>query len=202
MGNTRNNDTRQRILDAARELFVKRGHDGVNMRELAEKADVNKGLLHYYFKTKESIFVEVFQDQAGRLYTEVLDILEGKGSFKRKVVAMVERYFTLLTEIPSLPAFVMFEVQRDPDMIATAPFRDTILRIAALIEPELRKRKLPPERASGVQFLIDMLSLCAFTFAMLPGISKVLQFKKAQRAAFLEARKAHIIAVIQQNLIP
>jgi hypothetical protein len=61
---------------------------------------------------------------------------------------------------------------------------------------------LPPVRASGVQFLIDMLSLCAFTFAMLPGIAKVLKFTKAQRAAFLEARKAHIIAIIQQSLIP
>jgi AcrR family transcriptional regulator len=202
MGKPRDNDTRQRIVEAARELFVKHGHDGVNMRELAEKADVNKGLLHYYFKTKESIFAEVFQHQAGRLYTEVLDIVEGDSPFGRKAEAMIERYFTVLAETPSLPAFVMFEVQRDPGMVAKAPFRDTILRIAALIEPELRRLKLPPVRASGVQFLIDMLSLCAFTFAMLPGIAKVLKFTKAQRAAFLEARKAHIIAIIQQNLIP
>jgi AcrR family transcriptional regulator len=202
MGKPRDNDTRQRIVEAARELFVKHGHDGVNMRELAEKADVNKGLLHYYFKTKESIFAEVFQHQAGRLYTEVLDIVEGDSPFGRKAEAMVERYFTVLAETPSLPAFVMFEVQRDPGMVAKAPFRDTILRIAALIEPELRRLKLPPDRASGVQFLIDMLSLCAFTFAMLPGIAKVLKFTKAQRAAFLEARKAHIIAIIQQSLIP
>jgi AcrR family transcriptional regulator len=202
MGKPRDNDTRQRIVEAARELFVKHGHDGVNMRELAEKADVNKGLLHYYFKTKESIFAEVFQHQAGRLYTEVLDIVEGDSPFGRKAEAMIERYFTVLAETPSLPAFVMFEVQRDPGMVAKAPFRDTILRIAALIEPELRRLKLPPVRASGVQFLIDMLSLCAFTFAMLPGIAKVLKFTKAQRAAFLEARKAHIIAIIQQSLIP
>jgi AcrR family transcriptional regulator len=202
MGNPRSNETRRRIVDAARELFVKHGHDGVNMRELAERAGVNKGLLHYYFKTKDSIFKEVFQHQAGRLYTEVLDIVEGDGPFEGKVVAMVERYFVMLTEVPSLPVFVMFEVQRDPGMVARSPFRDTILRIAALIGPELRKRKLPPERTDGKQFLIDILSLCAFTFAMLPGISKVMKFTKAQRASFLEARKAHIIAVIQNSLIP
>ncbi len=202
MGNSSNNETRKRIVDAARELFVKHGHDGVNMRELAEMAGVNKGLLHYYFKTKDSIFKEVFQHQAGRLYTEVLDIVEGDGPFEQKTVAMVERYFKVLTEIPSLPAFVMFEVQRDPGMVARSPFRDTILHIAALIEPELKKRKLPPARANGTQFLIDILALCAFTFAMLPGIAKVMKFNKAQRAVFLEVRKAHIIAVIQQSLLP
>ncbi len=70
MGNTQSNETRDRIVIAARELFVQHGQHGVNMRELAERAGVNKGLLHYYFKTKESIFREVFQHQAGRLYAQ------------------------------------------------------------------------------------------------------------------------------------
>jgi AcrR family transcriptional regulator len=202
MGKSRDNETRQRIVQAAKVLFVKQGHDGVNMRELAEKAGVNKGLLHYYFKSKESIFTEVFQGQAGRLYTEVLDIVEGDAPFERKVERMVERYFSVLAETPSLPAFIMFEVQRDPGMVARSPFRDTILRIAVLIEPELKKRKLPKQRRSGVHFLVDVLSLCAFTFAMLPGIAKVMGFNTAQRAAFLRERQAHINSVLQQSLKP
>lgn len=202
MGNTRHNETRERIVQAAKVLFVKQGHDGVNMRELAERAGVNKGLLHYYFKTKESIFTEVFQSQAGRLYTEVLDIVEGDAPFERKVEDMVARYFSVLSETPSLPAFIMFEVQRDPGMVARSPFRDTILRIAVLIGPELKKRKLPKHRQSGVQFLVDVLSLCAFTFAMLPGIAKVMKFNKAQRTAFLTERQAHINSVLRQSIRP
>lgn len=202
MGKTRDNDTRQRIVAAARELFVKQGHDGVNMRELAEKAGVNKGLLHYYFKSKESLFTEVFQSQAGRLYTEVLDIVERDAPFERKVEDMVARYFSVLAETPSLPAYIMFEVQRDPGMVARSSFRDTILHIAALIEPELKKRKLPKHRQSGVQFLVDVISLCAFTFAMLPGIAKVMKFNKVQRAAFLTERQAHINSVLQQSIRP
>lgn len=202
MGNTKRNDTRQRILQTARELFMKHGYDGVNMRELAEMAGVNKGLLHYYFKTKESIFKEVFQYQAGRLYGQVLDIVEGDQPFERKVEQMVERYFSVLAETPSLPAFILFEVQRDPGMLARSPIRGIMFRIASSLEAELVKRNLPQDRSNGVQFLLDVLSLCAFTFASFPGISKVMQFNKAQRSAFLTQRQAHITSILQQTLLP
>lgn len=202
MGKSTRSETRQRIILAARELFMEHGHDGVNMRELADKANVNKGLLHYYFKTKESIFKEVFQYQAGRLYGQVLDIVEGEHPLERKVELMVERYFSVLAETPSLPAFVLFEVQRDPGMLARSPVRDVILKISSSIGPELRKRKLPKGRDNGVQFLLDVFSLCAFTFAAFPGISKVMQFNKAQRSAFLAERQAHITSVLQQSILP
>lgn len=202
MGKSTRSETRQRIILAARELFMEHGHDGVNMRELADKANVNKGLLHYYFKTKKSIFKEVFQYQAGRLYGQVLDIVEGEHPLERKVELMVERYFSVLAETPSLPAFVLFEVQRDPGMLARSPVRDVILKISSSIGPELRKRKLPKGRDNGVQFLLDVFSLCAFTFAAFPGISKVMQFNKAQRSAFLAERQSHITSVLQQSLLP
>ncbi|MFT3884027.1 MAG: TetR/AcrR family transcriptional regulator [Flavobacteriales bacterium] len=85
MGNTRNNETRQRIVAAAMELFRSKGLHGVNMRELAEKAGVNKGLLHYYFKTKEAIFREVFVQQLALLYQEVGGMLEQEGSLHDKI---------------------------------------------------------------------------------------------------------------------
>lgn len=202
MGKSRHNETREQIILVARQLFMERGQDGLNMRDLAEKAGVNKGLLHYYFKTKESIFREVFQYQAGRLYGQVLDIVEGDHPFERKVELMVERYFIVLAETPSLPAFVLFEVQRDPGMLARSPIRDILFRIASSIEAELVIRKLPKDRNNGIQFLLDVLSFCAFTFAALPGISKVRKFSKKQQESFLLQRKEHIIQVLQKSLVP
>lgn len=202
MGNTKDNETRQRIVQAARELFVQGGHHGVNMRELADKAGVNKGLLHYYFKSKEAIFQEVFQQQAARLYSEVLLILEEDGAFEKKIEAMVERYFMLFTETPSMPAFVMFETQRDPGMIAKAPFRDTMMKVVERIGPELKGRDLPTDRKNGMQFLLDMVSLCAFTFAMLPAISRTMKLGKRKQKAFLAKRQQHIVSVLQNSLKP
>ncbi|MEO8590624.1 MAG: TetR/AcrR family transcriptional regulator [Flavobacteriales bacterium] len=202
MGKTRDNATRQRIIDTAMALFRRKGMDGLSMRELAEEAGVNKGLLHYYFKTKEAIFQEVFAHHAGLLWADVLVIVEGPGDLGTKLPRMVDRYFDLLDQYPSLPAFVLFEVQRDPSMLLKTAAKDAMLRAATIVEPELRRLRLPAERASGVQFMLDLVGLCAFTYGMLPGVVKVLGLNKAQRNAFLLQRKTHIIALLQQGIEP
>jgi Bacterial regulatory proteins, tetR family len=52
--------TSERILDAAEELFAKHGIYGVTVREIAELANVDTALLHYYFESKRGVFDAVF----------------------------------------------------------------------------------------------------------------------------------------------
>ena len=95
MGNTKDNATRHRIVEAASVLFREKGMDGVNMRELAELAGVNKGLLHYYFTTKEAVFREVFGSQVVLFYGEVGALLNTPGTLHDKVPVLVENYFRM-----------------------------------------------------------------------------------------------------------
>ncbi|MBD0707605.1 MULTISPECIES: TetR/AcrR family transcriptional regulator [unclassified Streptomyces] len=55
-------NTRQRIKDAALDLFVEQGYEKTSLREIAERLDVTKAALYYHFKTKEDIVVEMFDD--------------------------------------------------------------------------------------------------------------------------------------------
>jgi AcrR family transcriptional regulator len=48
--------TRRRILEAARREFGKKGFDGARVGEIARQAGVNKGLIFYYFQSKEELF--------------------------------------------------------------------------------------------------------------------------------------------------
>ena len=50
-------DTRQRILDVALDLFTEQGYDGTSLREIAEKLDITKAALYYYFESKEDILL-------------------------------------------------------------------------------------------------------------------------------------------------
>ncbi|AUB59015.1 MAG: TetR/AcrR family transcriptional regulator; helix-turn-helix transcriptional regulator [Methanobacterium sp.] len=50
---------RQEIIDAAEKVFFAKGYDKVTMDEIAQKAEVNKALLYYYFKNKETLFFAV-----------------------------------------------------------------------------------------------------------------------------------------------
>ncbi|HET7704726.1 MAG TPA: TetR/AcrR family transcriptional regulator [Thermoanaerobaculia bacterium] len=48
-------DTRQSILDAARELFVSEGYDGVSMRRIAEKIEYSPTAIYFHFKDKDTL---------------------------------------------------------------------------------------------------------------------------------------------------
>ena len=51
---------REAILDAAEEVFAEAGYAGTSLRDIVERANVTKGLVNYYFGSKENLFQEVF----------------------------------------------------------------------------------------------------------------------------------------------
>ena len=52
--------TEDKILEAATNVFVSKGMEGARMQEIADKAGINKALLHYYFRSKEHLFEAIF----------------------------------------------------------------------------------------------------------------------------------------------
>lgn len=52
--------TRAALIDAARELFYEKGYHATRLDQIAERADANPGLIHYYFKTKANIALEIY----------------------------------------------------------------------------------------------------------------------------------------------
>lgn len=53
--------TRDRILDAAEQIFAERGFEGASMRNITARAKVNLSVIYYYFKSKEDLLFAVFQ---------------------------------------------------------------------------------------------------------------------------------------------
>ena len=59
--------TAEALLDAAERLLVEVGHAGITTRRLAAEADVNQGLIHYYFGSMDELFVQVLERFTERL---------------------------------------------------------------------------------------------------------------------------------------
>ena len=57
-GESRNTDTRERILDAAERLFMAHGYDGTSMRQITGDAGVNLAAVNYHFGSKEALMQE------------------------------------------------------------------------------------------------------------------------------------------------
>jgi AcrR family transcriptional regulator len=53
--------TRDRIVQAAREVLVEHGHSGTSTRAVADRAGVRLSLVHYHFGGKQGLLLEVLQ---------------------------------------------------------------------------------------------------------------------------------------------
>ena len=68
-------ETRDKILDAARELFVTEGYEGVSMRKVAEKIEYSPTAIYVHFADKNELFHELCRQDFARLQ-EVVAIAE------------------------------------------------------------------------------------------------------------------------------
>jgi AcrR family transcriptional regulator len=68
-------DTRERILEVARELFTEQGYDGTSLREIADRLGFTKAALYYHFQSKEEILLALLEPAEG-LIDEFLGRLE------------------------------------------------------------------------------------------------------------------------------
>src|SRR5438105_2551888 len=57
-------DPRQRLLDAAGEIFAEKGFEGATVRKIIERAGVNIAGVNYYFRDKERLYIEAVKHAA------------------------------------------------------------------------------------------------------------------------------------------
>src|SRR5215471_15091032 len=81
--------TRQRIVDASRNLFADRGFEASTTRDIADAAGIASGTLFNYFTTKEAILASLAAEAAAGAYAEFEDGGCDAGSFEEHLFALV-----------------------------------------------------------------------------------------------------------------
>jgi AcrR family transcriptional regulator len=79
-------DSRQKLLAAARQLLLTKGHQRATVKEIAKEAGVNHGLVHHYFKSKEHLFVELLKSDKSFTLDSVMDVIESKDASVEQVM--------------------------------------------------------------------------------------------------------------------
>src|SRR3978361_1391753 len=74
-GGRKSEQTRERILAAARNAFARKGFSGVTIKDITEPADVTRANFYYYYADKTQLFIEL----GTATYLEVLAVVESFG---------------------------------------------------------------------------------------------------------------------------
>jgi len=69
-------ETRERILDAARELFIAGGYDGVSMRDIADKIEYSPTAIYVHFADKDELFQEICHEDFRRLAQSLIGLAQ------------------------------------------------------------------------------------------------------------------------------
>ncbi len=97
---TQGQQTRERILHVATELFTQHGYDKTSLRDIAERLGITKAALYYYFERKEDILIELHL-RLHAVGSGVLDELEATPDGPDRVAAwpqLVDRLVEFMTE--------------------------------------------------------------------------------------------------------
>ena len=103
----------QKIIDAARSEFINRGFDKTSMSDIAAAAGINRTALHYYFRTKERMFQAVFGSIMLTILPRIQLIFDEDIPLMDKFSKVLDEYFLIFSENPSLPLFIVGEINRD-----------------------------------------------------------------------------------------
>ena len=195
-------NTKQKAISAARELFKKKGKDGVRMQEVADKAGINKGLLHYYFKSKDKLFQEVYAQEFKKVYPDVVSILNTQHTLEQKLDTIIEACFALSAENPGLASSVLFEINK-PGKGKVDMAKDLKLEKAVeLLDLEFRNNHITSSPQFALQVLLNIFSLCVHPFMMKPIFQKSAKQLSGEMEAFMEERKAFLKQIIIGSFRP
>ncbi|KLU61013.1 biofilm operon icaADBC HTH-type negative transcriptional regulator IcaR [Peptococcaceae bacterium CEB3] len=165
---------KQKIMDAAREIFAEKGFDGARVDEIAKRAQVNKALIYYYFESKEQILEELME----WLVHETVDFkknlfrnegLDYPGDLNIALTSMGGKLEIVLNRF-----LAFFKDKRDILNIVTTealkegPEKNYLFRMIQMMLEDSSKRMI---ETYDVPIDVDALTISTAFFALIPMIT-------------------------------
>lgn len=195
----------QDIIIAAAKVFVEKGKDGARMQEIADNAGVNKMLLHYYFKDKDTLFLEVVKKIVTDLYGSVIEESINVSGFKDFLFMFIDRHFEFLNERKDSFQFLLWELSRkqfDLKNIVSGSYKQYGKNPFEIISDKLNKAIAKGEirAVDTTEFILNLFSLDLFMFIGLPVIREIAPMNDAELASVIERRKHEVFRLLWNDI--
>lgn len=201
MAKHKDNKTEEQILEAAQKIFQSKGMDGARMQEIADKASINKAMLHYYYRSKQLLFEAVFKKAFTLLAPQLNAILNDDSSLEDKIKNFTHNHISFILKHPYLPNFIIQELNRNPqfiEKIKTNVAFPNIDKFKEQVKNEVDKGTIKP--ISAEQLFINIISLNIFPFVASPLIKAFTDADDKTFKTLMEARKKEVADFIINSI--
>ncbi|MEO1652309.1 MAG: TetR/AcrR family transcriptional regulator [Bacteroidota bacterium] len=184
-------------MKAAAKVFLAEGYAGARMQQIADEANINKAMLHYYFKSKEKLMQQVFTNKFMTFFPRVQKAFQSGADFEEILSTIIDGYLDLLEENPRLPLFILDTMHRNPEFIKFLPDLPGDMLIKG-IEGLIERGEIRPIKAHHL--LLNILSLCIFPFLVRPMFKKVFSVDDAFYEQIIKERKAEVFDFVKKSI--
>lgn len=195
----------QEILVAAEQEFLTKGYDGARTTSIAKSAGVTHAMLHYYFRTKESLFERIVDDKFRLMLQSMLAVI-GNPSLPilERISSGISAHFDFVAQNSKLPLFVINEVLSRPERYAILQSKMTSLAETLFkgLQQDIDKAANEGEitHVDVRMLLMSIVSLNIFTVVAFPFMKPVIGELGEDRERFLSLRKAENIETIMHRI--
>jgi AcrR family transcriptional regulator len=157
-----------RIVEAMRLSVAARGIAGATFDHVAREAGVSRGLLHYYFGTKERLLVEVVRRECDVRLERLEQAIAGADSADAVLAALVSSFEDFIGEGPT-PALMFYEMislgQRNEEIAAE------LAELARRLRTHMAAALLAKSEAGVLELRADADAVATFLFAVADGVT-------------------------------
>ena len=185
--------TEQNILKAAISVFHRKGMAGARMQEIADEANINKAMLHYYYRNKQQLFEAVFMQAFGQLAPQLNLIFASDDDVFEKIRKFTSSYIDFILDNRYLPSFIVQELNNNPEFVMR------FISHTDKPDPKPFLKQIQSEIAAGritninpKQLLLNLLSLSVFPFVAESMVKVVMEVSNTEFVQLMEERKTLI----------
>src|ERR1700729_3425585 len=188
-------ESRAAILRAAAQEFAEHGIAGARTDAIARAARVNKALLYYYFKDKETLYGAVLDSAFSGMKTNIFQVLDSDLPPREKIMAYVGAYFDFIASNQIYPKLMQREMMRAReghsehiDRLVRTYFQPSYRRVGELLHKGIAEGEFRP--VDPAHFVPSMVAMIVFYFSSAPVMQRIMHFNPLSPERIAERRAA------------
>lgn len=195
----------QEILLAAEKLFAEKGFKGATTSLIAAEAGVTHAMLHYYFRTKEQIFLKVCDSYMEEVRSELRPIMEPAVYDVKLIKTVTEICFDFFSSHSGQMSLFLEVAKERPELLEEYVAELGRYMGGALTAHQERTESAVREgKINDISFsdlLLDIVSVCAAPFFFEPVVDNIMKMDAARKKEFLESRRREAVELIANRIV-
>lgn len=190
----RDTGTEQLIKNTAKHLFFAEGKLHATTQEIADAAGVNRTLVNYYFRSRDALFDQVFQEAQSELKELMDEVYESEQPFKEKIRTMIDVFMEASMKYPYREVFIITQMNRNDVIDAKRSRIEKVNRMLQDVKAEMDKGNI--KKRDPKHFLMNLFSMMTYPLVTTP-LNKILfNMTDDDYHTFIQERKQVIFETI------